>query len=212
MLSLLALASDGGVLKRDTTVLDNTLRGDPAMDFSLIEYLDEEACYTELVELLHPNGLACPRCEERHDVGIHRRHREPVLDYQCSSCGRVFNAWTGTFLQGIQRSPSQILMILHGITQGTPTAQMARELGCDRRHLLALRHRLQEHGRIGLDRNPLGDPVVEGDEMYQNAGEKRHPARRSGRPAPAAGELPSGPRHLRHRSAPGRWGGRAGVG
>jgi len=28
VLSLLALASDGGVLKRDTTVLDNTLRGD----------------------------------------------------------------------------------------------------------------------------------------------------------------------------------------
>ena len=34
-------------------------------------------------------------------------------------------------------------MILHGIAKGTPTAQMARELRCDRRWLLALRHRLQ---------------------------------------------------------------------
>ncbi len=33
VLSLLALASDGGVLKRDTTVLDNTLRGDPGHGF-----------------------------------------------------------------------------------------------------------------------------------------------------------------------------------
>jgi hypothetical protein len=38
--------------------------------------------------------------------------------------------------------------------------------------LLALRHRLQERARIGMDRNPLGDEVVEADEMYQNAGEK----------------------------------------
>jgi hypothetical protein len=35
------------------------------MDFSLIDYLDEDACYTKLVEPLHPDGLACPRCTER---------------------------------------------------------------------------------------------------------------------------------------------------
>jgi hypothetical protein len=64
-------------------------------------------------------------------------------------------------------------MILHGIAKGIPTAQMARELGCDRKELLTLRHRLQERARIGLDRNPLDDAVVEADEMYQNAGEKR---------------------------------------
>src|SRR4051795_5326585 len=52
---------------------------------------------------------------------------------------------------------------------------MARELGCDRRWLLALRHRLQEYARRRLDRNPLGDAVVEADEMYQNAGEKGIP-------------------------------------
>ena len=117
------------------------------MDFSLIDYLDEDACYTKLVELLHPDGLACPRCGERQRLGIHRRHRDPVLDYQCGACGRVFNAWTGTALQGTHRRPSQLLLILRGIAQGTPTAQMARELGCDRKQLLALRHRLQEHAR-----------------------------------------------------------------
>src|SRR4051795_12830643 len=52
---------------------------------------------------------------------------------------------------------------------------MARELGCDRRWLLALRHRLQEYAQRWLDRDPLGDAVVEADEMYQNAGEKGIP-------------------------------------
>jgi transposase-like protein len=143
------------------------------MDFSLIDYLDEDACYSKLVELLHPDGLACPRCGQRQCLGIHRCHRAPVVDFQCGTCGRVFNAFTGTPLQGTHRRPAQLLMILHGIAKGTPTAQMGRELGCDRKELLALRHRLQERARIGLDRNPLDDDVVEADEMDQNAREKK---------------------------------------
>jgi transposase len=149
--------------------------GGVAMDFSLIDYLDEGACYTKLVGLLHPDGLSCPHCGERQRLGIHRRHRDPVLDYQCGACRRVFNAWTGTALEGTHRRPPHVLMILHGISKGTPTAQMARELGCDRRWLLALRHRLQDFALRWLDRNPLGDDVVEADEVYQNAGEKGIP-------------------------------------
>jgi transposase-like protein len=182
------------------------------MDFSLIDYMDEDACYRKLVELLHPDGLACPACGERPHLGVHHRHREPVLDYQCGDCGRVFNAWTGTILQGTHRRPAQLMLILHGVATGQPTAQMARELGCDRKHLLELRHRLQEHARLGMDRNPLGDAVVEADEMYQNAGEKRHPAQRSGRPASATRQPPAGPRHLRERPPADRRGGGAGVG
>src|SRR4051794_8236432 len=145
------------------------------MDFSLIDYMDEDACYPKLVELLHPDWMPFPACGQGQHLGVHHRHREPVLDYQCGDCGRVFNAWTGTDLQGTHRRPSQLLLILHGVATGQPTAQMARELGCDRKHLLDLRHRLQEHARLGLDRNPLGDAVVEADEMYQNAGEKNIP-------------------------------------
>jgi hypothetical protein len=115
-------------------------------------------------------------------------------------------------LQGSQRRPSHVLMILRGISQGTPTAPMARELGCDRRHLLALRHRLQEFARIGRDCNPLGDPVVEADEMYQNAGEKRDPARRPGRSAATACQQPSRPRHVRDRPAADRRSSGSGVG
>jgi hypothetical protein len=42
------------------------------VDFSLIGYLDEDACYTKLVALLHLDGLACPRCGEPGRLGIHR--------------------------------------------------------------------------------------------------------------------------------------------
>lgn len=154
------------------------------MDFPLLDYLDEDTCYTRLLDLLHPDGLACPRCGERRRLGVHRGHRAPVRDYQCGACGRVFNAWTGTIFQGNHRRPGALLLILDGIAQATPTAQMARELGCDRKHLLELRHRLPSNAAMVLDRNPLGDAVVEADEAYVNAGGKKPPARRSDRPAP----------------------------
>jgi len=179
------------------------------MDFPLIDYLDEDACYRKLVELLHPGGLACPACGQRQRLGVHHRHREPVLDFQCGDCGRVFNAWTGTSLQGTHRPPSQILLILRGVAQGVPTAQLARELNCDRSHLLALRHRLQDLAFRFRDRLPLDDPVVEADELYQNAGEKRHQAPRPRRPAAAAGQQEARSRHLGHGPPAGRGGGRA---
>ncbi len=142
------------------------------MDFSLLGLLDEQACYDFLLQTLHPAGLACPHCGSVDDLHVHRRYRAPVLDYRCWACGCVFNAWTGTLLQGTQRSPAQLVMIFHGIAQRTPTAQLARELGCSRRRLLDLRHRLQHAAWERLPRERLRDWRVEADEMYQNAGEK----------------------------------------
>ena len=149
------------------------------MDFPLTDLMDEGACYERLVAALHPDGLACPRCGgDRY--GIHRRHRDPVVDYRCRDCRRVFNAFTGTALQKTGRRPSELVLILRGIAQGAPTARMARELGRDRMKLLALRHRLRANARAGVDPGPLPDAVVEADECYVNAGEKRHPASRAG--------------------------------
>ena len=180
------------------------------MDFPLSDLLDEQACYDFLVDALHPDGLACPACGGSW-LTIHRAHRAPVLDYRCA-CGRVFNAWTGTALQGTQRRPSALVLIARGIAQGTPTARLARELGCSRYHLLELRHRLQHLAWIRLPRQPLADAEVEADELFQNAGEKRPTAHRSRRPATAAGQQAAGARNLRHRPAARTGGGRTGDG
>ena len=147
------------------------------MDFPIVDLLDEDACYPQLVAWLHPEGMTCPDCHCAHHLRIHRRGRAPVVDYRCGPCGRVFNAFTGTALQGIHYRPSTIILILRGIAQGVPTAQLARELNLDRGHLLALRHRLQDGAFRLRPRLPLDDPVVEADELYQNAGEKGVPHR-----------------------------------
>jgi transposase-like protein len=166
------------------------------MDFPLADLMDEDACYQKLVGWLHPDGLACPRCGARDRLRVHRRHRAPVLDYRCAACRRVFNAFTGSALQATKRRPVELVLILRGFAQGVPTAQLARELGCDRRELLDFRHRLQHLAWLLRDDGRLPDPVVEADEMYQNAGEKRRAAPRPPRPAAAAWEPGPRPRHL----------------
>src|SRR4029453_7706683 len=145
------------------------------MDFPIGDLLDEDACYYRLLTWIHPKGLACPDCHRDDRLRIHRRKREPVVDYRCGHGGRVFNAFTGTALQGIHYRPRTILLILRGIAPGVPTAQWARELNCHRSHLLVLRHKLQDLAFRFRDRLPLDDPVVEADEAYQNAGEKGVP-------------------------------------
>ena len=172
------------------------------MDFPLADLLDEDACYDRIVEALHPDGLACPRCGGDR-LGVHRRHRAPVLDYRCRDCRRVFNAFTGTALHATKRRPVELVLIVRGFAQGASTARLARELGCDRSELLGFRHRLQGAAWRGLDRTPLGDATTEADEAFQNAGEKRHAAHRPRRPAASARQQGAGARYLGQRPAAG---------
>ena len=87
------------------------------MDFPIAERMDPDACYAELVEWLHPDGFACPRCARGDRMAVHRRRRPPVLDHRCGYCGRVFNALSGTALHGVKRGPVQLVLILsHHLT------------------------------------------------------------------------------------------------
>jgi transposase-like protein len=118
-----------------------------------IDLRDETACYNVLVELFHPGGLACPRCKEWEQLTVHRRHRAPVLDYRCSHCGRVFNAWTVTPVQKTHHPPSELVQLIKAIVLKQSTAHLARELGCQSSPLRQWRSRLQRHGlaRIAKD-------------------------------------------------------------
>ena len=140
--------------------------------FSTVELMDEQKCYEYLLEILHPGGLCCPECKTPVEQStVHRRDRAPVLYFRCS-CGRIYNAFTGTLWQGTHHRCCLLVRILQGFVQGTSTRHLAKELGIDRKHLLERRHKIQELAAQACIREPLADEVVEADEMYQNAGEK----------------------------------------
>ena len=146
------------------------------MTFPVTDLWDEQKCHDFLLNLLHPQGLACPRCTAPvPQARVHRRDRAPILQYQCR-CGRIYNLFTRTIWQGTHHSCATIIEIMRGITQGKPTLKLAAELGVDRKHLLARRHQLQTYALADGLSAPLPDAAVECDEMYQNAGEKRRTA------------------------------------
>jgi transposase-like protein len=113
------------------------------VDLHTLDYSNETSCYEALVRLLHPDGLACPKCGAREGLGVHRRHREPVVDYQCSQCRRVFNAWSGTVLDKARLRPSTLLQIVRGIVDQRSSSGLAKQLACSRYALLRWRRRLQ---------------------------------------------------------------------
>ena len=167
------------------------------MDFPLIDLMDQRACYDRLVDMLHPGGLACPRRHAGDRLGIHRRHRDPALDYQCGRCGRVFNAFTGTPLQGIRRPPAQLLLILRGIADAAPTAQMARELGCDRKAPARAAASAPGQCPARAGPQPAGRRGGRGRRGRRQRGGKKasrtptRPTRRDGGPTAAAATAPS---------------------
>ena len=169
------------------------------MDFPLSDLLSPQSCYDFLLEALHPEGLKCPNGHSLEDARIYRYDHEPVLYYLCKRCGKTFNIYTDTVLKSTKHSPVNIVQILRGIAKGTSTAELARELDVDRKWLLALRHKLQDSAFRAVPKDPLQDKVVEADELYQNAGEKRRAASRSRRSAPPPGKQSQRPRNVGKR-------------
>ena len=100
------------------------------MDFPIIDLMDRDACYQKLLELRHPQGLACPRCAAGDGLHAHRRRPDsPVVDYRCKGCRRVFNVFTGTPWQGTHFSPATILSILRCIGPGDAHREAGPRIG-----------------------------------------------------------------------------------
>jgi len=65
--------------------------------------------FQKLMKFVRPEGLRCPRCGQQDGFRRCRRHSESwIPDYRCSHRHHVFNAWTGTELQGTHHPPSDL--------------------------------------------------------------------------------------------------------
>ncbi|MDQ5852381.1 MAG: hypothetical protein M3380_09995 [Chloroflexota bacterium] len=66
-----------------------------------------------------------------------------------------------------------MVLLVRGVLQGQPTAQLAREIGLTEKTVLKGRHRLHARAEDLQPETPLPDQATESDEMFQNAGENR---------------------------------------
>lgn len=146
------------------------------MDFPLLDLLDDEISAEWVKRHFHPNGFGCPHCRAGFEQARFFRANSgsglPV--YRCRSCQGIYHLYTGTVFEGSQLTPSQIVLLLRGFLQGQSSEQLARELGLTDKTVLKWRHRVQANAQRLQSDTPVADAEAESDEMFQNAGEKRH--------------------------------------
>jgi transposase-like protein len=145
------------------------------MDFPITKLMSEKASTEWIMEYFHPHGLRCPHCEaawaEAREFRSTRRSELTV--YRCRRCRGIYNLYSGTIFEGRQLRPAQVVLLVRGVLKGESAATLARELGMSRTTITELRHLIQANAAHLQTETRLDDNVVEADELFQNAGEKR---------------------------------------
>jgi transposase-like protein len=154
------------------------------IDFPIEELLDDSLCMLWLERHLHPDGLICPHCGHSERRLFRAQGHFPA--YRCRRCDGYYTLLTGTVFAKTRQRPATLVLLLRGIAKGEPTARLARELGLSRKQLHTLRQRIQVHIDETAPTVLMVGTAFEADELYQNAGEKKHAPSRSHRSTPAA--------------------------
>jgi hypothetical protein len=93
-------------------------------------------------------------------------------------------------------------LLLRGIAKGEPTACRVHVLGLSRQQLHTLRQRIQTNLNDTAPTGIMVGTAFEADELYQNAGAKKHAPSRPLRSAPLACQSAQRARHLCQPSFP----------
>jgi transposase-like protein len=145
------------------------------MDFPIVDIMSEKASEEWILEHFHPDGLRCPHCDAaRTEASEFRRTRQSqLMVYRCRHCRGIYNLYSGTIFEARHLAPAQVVLLVRGVLKGESAATLARELGMSRTTVTGLRQLIQTNATHLQSNEPLLDQVVEADELFQNAGEKR---------------------------------------
>ena len=148
------------------------------MDFPIVDLLDDELSGQWLGKYFRPNGLKCPHGEASLDQAREFRQTKTsqLTVYRCSLCQGVYNLYSRTVFEGRYFRPAQAVLMLHGVTKGQPSAEIAREIGVSRQTVHEVRQEIQANAARHQPQTPLSEDQTETDEMFHNAGEKRGPS------------------------------------
>jgi transposase-like protein len=142
------------------------------IDFPIGELLDDSSCLIWLERHLHAEGFKCPRCGCTERRLFREQGYFPA--YRCRACDGYYTLLTGTVFEKTRQQPATLVLLLRGIAKGEPTARLARELGVSRKQLHTLRQRIQANLNDTVPTDVMTGTAFEADELYQNAGEKKH--------------------------------------
>ncbi len=143
------------------------------MIFPITDLLDDEQSEKWILEHFHPEGLRCPKCGSTRRRFFRETETSRLSVYRCLQCEGIYNLYSATLFEKKHLRPSQVVLLLRGVSQGASSMRLAEELGVSRQTVHEMRKELQENARRLQPDVPLRDEHIETDEMFQNAGEKR---------------------------------------
>ncbi len=142
------------------------------IDFPMTDLLDDNTCTIWLEPHLHPDGVKCPHCGSTDRRLFRAQGHVPA--YRCRGCDGYDTLLTGTVFEKTRQHPATLVLWRRGIAKGEPTARLARELRLSRKQLHTLRQRIQANLNETAPTAVMPGTAFEADELYQNAGEKKH--------------------------------------
>lgn len=107
-----------------------------------LQLLDESKCREVVLELLHPNGPACPHC----GAGLEKRHSERWKRNErcrCKICRRKFSATTGTVFNSLKIPFAEAVTIRFMIEGGYRSNQIKRRIHRTTETIRTVRRRFQ---------------------------------------------------------------------
>ena len=131
------------------------------------------------------NGFVCPYCSSPKRRLFRPQGHFPA--YRCRACDGYYILLTGTVFEKTRQRPATLVLLLRGIAKGESSARLARELGLSRKQLHTLRQCIQANLNDTAPNTMMPGTAFEADELYQNAGEKKHAPSRPRRPATPSG-------------------------
>ena len=151
------------------------------IEFPITGLLDDGICTIWLERHLHPEGLKCPHCGSAERRLFRAQGHFPA--YRCRACEGYYTLLTGTVFEKTRHRPATLVLLLRGIAKGEPTARLARAFGVSRTQLHTLRQRIQANLNATAPTGIMTGTAFEADELYQNAGGKKHAPSQSQRSA-----------------------------
>ena len=145
------------------------------MDFPIANLMSEKASEEWILEYFHPDGLRCPHCGAAWAEAFEFRttRKSQLTVYRCKRCQGIYNLYSGTIFEARHLPPQEVVFLIRGVLKGESAATLARELGRSRTTVSELRQLIQANATQVQPETALADQVVEADELFQNAGEKR---------------------------------------
>src|SRR5215470_16284224 len=164
------------------------------IDFPITDLLSDEECVVWLERYLHPDGLVCPHCGSAERRLFREQGYFPA--YRCRDCDGYYTLLSETVFEKTHQRPASLVLLLRGIAKGESSSRLSRELGIGRKRVMQLRQRIQNNLYETLPTGVMAGQTFEADELYQNAGEKRHAPSHAQRPTAPESQQGTRSRHL----------------